>query len=81
MTVGRPFLVQSREAFEYNTDPQRRCYNGCHASSEWRWAPWRTLAERPTMEAAEASAQEWRDLNRDVKNRRLEYRAVHKDQA
>lgn len=76
--MSGPFLVQSREAFEYNTDPQRRCYNGCHASSEWRWSAWSTLSEHATLETAEASAQEWRDLNRKVKTRRLEYRAVSK---
>ena len=76
MSAARPFLVQSREQFEYNTDPQRRCYNGCHYSSEWRWTRWGTLSGHVTVEEAEASAQEWRDLNRDVKNRRLEYRAA-----
>ena len=78
---NKPFLVQSREAFEYNTDPQRRCYHGCHFSSEWQWGPWCTLGGEATMEAAEASAQGWRDLNKGVKNRRLEYRAVHEDEA
>lgn len=74
------FLVQSREAYEYNTDPLRRCYNGCHYSSEWGWSGWRTLSEHPTMAEAEERANEWRHLNRNVKNRRLEYRAVEGDQ-
>jgi hypothetical protein len=75
------FLVQSREAFEHNTDPQRRCYDGYHFSSEWVWAAWRSLSEHATEEAAEASAEGWRKLNHHVKNRRLEYRAILKDKS
>lgn len=76
------YLVQSREAHEYNTDPQRRCYYGAHFSSEWRWTPWRTLADRPTLQEAEQSAQEWRDYQKRFGgSRKLEYRAVHAHEA
>ena len=37
-----------------NTDPQRRCYNGCHFSSrvDWsEWEPW--FMDYPTVEDAE----------------------------
>lgn len=68
------FLVQSREQFEHNTDPQRRCYNGCHARSEWVWSAWCTLSIWPTEVEARESAERWRHYNRDVKTRRLEYR-------
>ncbi len=70
------YLIQSREQFEYNTDPQRRCYNGCHASSGWRWTKWGTLYSVKTEDEAKESVKSWRHLNRDVKNRRLEYRYV-----
>lgn len=32
-------ILYTRRRIEVNTDPQRRCYNGCHASSELRWFP------------------------------------------
>lgn len=74
------FLVQSREAIEHNTDPQRRCYNGCHARSAWVWTAWSTLCSKPTLEEAEARAQEWRSYQRRFGgSRRLEYRAVPED--
>lgn len=73
------FLIQSREAREVNTDPQRRCYNGCHFSSEWVWGEWRTLGERSTQAEAEVIAQEWRDYQKRFGgSRRLEYR-VHQE--
>lgn len=74
------FLVQSREQFEYNTDPQRRCYDGCHASSEWRWSEWSTLYSLKTEEEAAASVESWRQLNGNLKTRRLEYRYVEEVQ-
>lgn len=75
----KPYLVQSREQFEYNTDKQRRCYNGCHFSSEWRWTAWSTLSKHATLEEAEKSAQEWRDYQKRFGGgRRLEYR-IHEE--
>lgn len=68
------FAVQSREQREYNTDPQRRCYNGCHFSSEWRWTEWRTLYDVRTREEAEESVANWRALALTAKPRVLEYR-------
>lgn len=32
------FMLRVRRKVEVNTDPQRRCYNGCHASSEMQWS-------------------------------------------
>lgn len=40
------FMLRVRRKVEVNTDPQRRCYNGCHASSEMQWSPWQTLFAR-----------------------------------
>jgi hypothetical protein len=71
---NKPFLVQSREAFEYNTDPMGRCYNGCFPSSAWKWSEWSTLSNHATLDEAEAEAQSWRDLNKNVTTRKLEYR-------
>ena len=41
--MNTPHILWFRKKFEVNTDPQRRCYNGCHFSSEMRWTAWDTL--------------------------------------
>ena len=55
-----PILFRQRVLV--NTDPQRRCYNGAHFSSEWRWTAWEEL-ERTTPEKAERRLQFWKELN------------------
>lgn len=55
--------IYSRERFEYNTDPQRRCYDGCHAKSEWRWSEWKPLYDIPEEEVDECLAS-WRQIGR-----------------
>lgn len=69
-----PFEIQSREAREYNTDPQRRCYNGAHFSSEWRWGEWKTLLTLKTPEEARESLAVWRGI--PMGERRVEFRSV-----
>lgn len=39
----KTFTIKMRKRIEVNTDPQRRCYNGCHAKSELRWLEWESL--------------------------------------
>lgn len=56
------YEIQSREKHEYNTDPQRRCYNGCHFSSEWRWGERRSLGSVSTPAEAEESLARWRSI-------------------
>lgn len=68
------YTVFSREQHEYNTDPQRRCYDGCHFSSEWRWSEWAPLYTLPTLEEAQESVESWRQLAKSAKPRRLEYK-------
>lgn len=36
-------VLQVRYEHEINTDLRRRCYNGCHASSDKIWTEWRDL--------------------------------------
>ncbi len=55
-------MIQHRCQIEVNTDPQRRCYDGCHAKSEMRWTEWSDLDEA-TPERVEASLKFWRELN------------------
>lgn len=70
------FLIQSREQFEYNTDPQRRCYNGCHFSSEKIWSEWKTLYSVRTEPEAIDRVNDWVKINGNLPNRTLEYRYV-----
>lgn len=46
-----------------NTDPQRRCYDGCHFSSELVWMPWEILESEVPEEKIEGKLKFWRDLN------------------
>ena len=55
-------VLYTRQRILVNTDPQRRCYNGCHFSSEWQWTPWEVL-ERFPAEKTEAKLAFWTDLN------------------
>jgi hypothetical protein len=51
-----------RSAYEANTDPQRRCYNGALVSSELRWTEWSEL-EFVTSDQAEPRIKFWQELN------------------
>lgn len=51
-----------RRRIEVNTDPQRRCYNGCHFSSELRWTAWESL-DRFDSSKTEDKLKFWRELN------------------
>lgn len=46
-----------------NTDPQRRCYNGVHASSEWQWTDWSELEPCVAPEKEAARLKFWQELN------------------
>jgi len=37
--------IEHRALVLVNTDPQRRCYDGYHAESEWQWTAWSVLEE------------------------------------
>lgn len=54
--------ILSRVRMEVNTDPQRRCYNGAHFSSELRWTEWDEL-EFTTTEKSEGRLKFWCELN------------------
>jgi hypothetical protein len=65
------YEIYSREKFEHNTDPQRRCYWGAHASSEWRWSEWHPLYS-VLEEEVEACLASWRQIGRKT----CEFKAV-----
>ena len=57
------YAIMCREQRLVNTDPQRRCYNGCQASSELIWTEFTELDSEPTKEKAEARLLFWTGLN------------------
>ena len=57
------YRIYGRKQVEVNTDPQRRCYNGCHFSSEWVWTDWFRLGAVFSLEEAEQSVASWKKLN------------------
>ena len=46
-----------------NTDPMRRCYNGCHFKSELLWGEWEVLETLGGNADERARLSFWRDLN------------------
>ena len=55
-------IIRTRRRIEVNTDPQRRCYDGCHFSSKLRWTNWENL-DTIRADQVEAKLKFWRDLN------------------
>jgi hypothetical protein len=55
-------VIMTRKRTLVNTDPLRRCYNGCHFSSELRWTAWEVL-EYTSPEKSERRLAFWRELN------------------
>lgn len=75
------FKIEQRRQVLVNTDPQRRCYNGCHFSSEWVWTSWDFLQVDIPEEKVEERLAWWRDLNDYAvrergKGAKREFRAV-----
>lgn len=68
-----------RRQYLVNTDPQRRCYNGCHFSSELRWTNWEVLESGVPPDKVEERLKFWTELNAyAVKERGEEARAEYK---
>lgn len=53
--------IQTRQRYLANTDPQGRCYNGCHKSSELRWTEWGDL--EIGVKETESRLKFWKELN------------------
>jgi hypothetical protein len=71
-------IIQHRKRVLVNTDPQRRCYNGCNFSEELQWTAWGYLCEA-TPENVERRLAYWRSLNAYAVSQRREvseYRAI-----
>lgn len=57
------YRIYGRRQYEVNTDPQRRCYWGVHAKSEWVWTDWYYIGCTFTLEEAEESISSWKSIN------------------
>lgn len=83
--MNNTHVIMCRSRRLINTDPQRRCYNGAHFSSELVWTNWEELCST-NMERAEARLAYWRDLNDFVVSQRgeearSEYKLVKREEA
>ena len=64
------YTLHIRRGTLVNTDPQRRCYNGCHASSRVDWSPWELWFKDytfETLEKAEETARLFRREDQQIK--------------
>lgn len=59
------FTLGVRKKIEVNTDPQRRCYNGCHARSEMVWTAWADLLDYTTEAAGRDTLECFQKINPD----------------
>jgi len=51
------YELHIRRGVLVNTDPQRRCYDGCHFSSRVDWSDWERWMDYPSLEKAEHAAK------------------------
>lgn len=73
--------IEMRRQIEFNNDPQRRCYNGCHFSTAFRWTPWESVNSGVPDHKVEDKLKFWRELNdyavsQRGEGARAEFRAV-----
>lgn len=57
------FRIFGRRRSEINTDPQRRCYYGVHARSEYVWSEWYSLGVTDSEDEAIKSVASWKQCN------------------
>jgi len=59
------FAVMVRKKITINTDPQRRCYDGCNFSEKIVWSTWKYIVSLSTRKEAEESAGTYQLINPD----------------
>lgn len=57
------YVLQQRYKILINTDPQMRCYNGAHFSTEYQWSSWEDLESDIPSPEKELRRKWWKDLN------------------
>jgi hypothetical protein len=55
--------VWVRKRVIVNTDPQRRCYDGCNFSERTEWGLWERVAAYSTPEAAAEAVAAFKSIN------------------
>lgn len=55
--------VLYRRRVTVNTDPQRRCYDGCHFSSREEWTPWALVCDYPDVYQATEASRTFKVIN------------------
>jgi len=75
------YTIEARKRITVNTDPMKRCYNGCHYSSETSWTNWERLELEIPEDKIEKRLTFWRGLNEYAvsqrgKNAKKEFRAT-----
>jgi hypothetical protein len=55
--------VWVRQRITINTDPQRRCYDGCNFSERTEWGAWERVAPYATLEDARSAAATFKSIN------------------
>lgn len=73
--------IMFRQQVLVNTDPQRRCYNGCNFSEALVWTDWGVLESNVPDDKVEDRLKFWRELNdyavsQRGEGARSEYKAV-----
>ncbi len=63
------FEIWIRQRRVINTDPRRRCYNGCNYSERIEYDPWHLFQTWDTMEFAELVAKGLRCERQEVEVR------------
>lgn len=61
--MSTPVSVYFRKPVTINTDPQRRCYNGCNFSEETTWMEWTLLGPYSSREIAQESIALFQRIN------------------
>lgn len=56
------YQIATRKRVMINTDPQRRCYNGCNYSEELQWTEWISFG-RYSKEDGESSIRTFQSIN------------------
>ena len=56
------YQIACRKKVMVNTEPQRRCYNGCNFSEEEQWTGWDTFG-RYSKENGESSIATFKSIN------------------
>ena len=57
------YTLMARKQIEVNTDPQRRCYDGCYYSSEMQWTEWAVVSHPATKEDGEDTMATFQRIN------------------